>query len=200
MTQLPRLTTIALAAGFAAAIAAFAAPAAPAAAPPTAPKATSTCWLDVVNDWLDNNRVNGVYAPPCYRHAIQQLSSRPDIAGYSSAIDDIHRALLVAIRHDNGKGGPPASGLGGKNPKGGGGANGGSGPGGGSSSGSPTTSNPHGGLTGLVSPSSATSIPLPLIVLGALAILLALAALGAWAARRFQTRRPAPAPAVSRRR
>jgi hypothetical protein len=167
------------------------------ASPASLQQATSTCWLQVINDWLDNNQVDHVYAIPCYTQAIQKLSSYSDIAGYSSAIDDIRRAELAAIRQDrsNGPGGSSGgtSGPGGGPP--GSGPSNPSGPGGGSSG--------HSKFLGIPGPSSATSIPLPLIVLGALAILLALAALATWLARRFQTRRPgrpAPAPAVSRRR
>jgi hypothetical protein len=171
------------------------------ASPASLQHATSTCWLQVINDWLDNNQVDHVYAIPCYTQAIQRLSSYSDIAGYSSAIDDIRRAELAAIRQDRSDGGP-----------GGGGSSSGGGPtssgGGGPSSGGGDTSggNTSGGSSkflGIPGPSDATSIPLPLIVLGALAILLALAALGTWIARRVQSRRPGPAepaPAVSRRR
>jgi len=191
MTKPLRNTTILLAALLAAAAAAFAAPAAQA-APAALQQATSHCWLDVINDWLNNNQVDGTYAIPCYTQAIQQLSARPDIAGYSSAIDDIHRALLAAIRQDRNSGPPSGGATPGTNGSngigsGGGGKNGGNGNGGGL-------------IGGIGGPSSATSVPLPLIVLGALAILLALAALGTWLARRFQTRRPAPAPAVAKRR
>jgi len=191
MTKPLRNTTILLAALLAAAAAAFAAPAAQA-APAALQQATSHCWLDVINDWLNNNQVDGTYAIPCYTQAIQQLSARPDIAGYSSAIDDIHRALLAAIRQDRNSGPPTGGATPGTNGSngigsGGGGKNGGNGNGGGL-------------IGGIGGPSSATSVPLPLIVLGALAILLALAALGTWLARRFQTRRPAPAPAVAKRR
>ena len=194
MTKPLRNTTILLAALLAAAAAAFAAPAAQA-APAALQQATSHCWLDVINDWLNNNQVDGTYAIPCYTQAIQQLSARPDIAGYSSAIDDIHRALLAAIRQDRNSG--PPSGGGTSGPDSSSPASFPGGPGGGSKGGGGTG---RGGILGIGGPSSATSVPLPLIVLGALAILLALAALGTWLARRFQTRRPAPAPAIAKRR
>jgi len=168
------------------------------AAPASLQKATSNCWLQVINDWLDNNQVDRVYAIPCYTQAIQKLSSYSDIAGYSSAIDDIRRAELAAIRQDRSNGPGGDSSGGGTSPSGGGPSSGPSNPSGPSSS-----SSGHSKFLGIPGPSSATSIPLPLIVLGALAILLALSALGTWLIRRFQMRRPgrpAPAPAVSRRR
>jgi hypothetical protein len=198
MTTPLRHTTIALAAVVAAAVAAVGAPGA-GASPLALQSATSHCWLDVINDWLDNSRVDRVYAIPCYTQAIQKLSSYGDIAGYSSAEDDIHRALLAAVRQDRGDGpGGTSSGGPSSNDSGGGGAppsNGGGGGGGSSGGGSNS-------ILGIGGPTDATSVPLPLIILGALAVLLALAALGTWLARRYQTRRPrpAPAPAVAKRR
>jgi hypothetical protein len=201
MTKPLRHTTIFLAALLAAAAAAVAAPAAKA-SPAALQQATSTCWLDVINDWLDNNQVDKLYAIPCYTQAIQHLNALPDVKGYSSAIDDIHRALLAAIREEHSNG--PGGGGGGSSSGGGGAIGGGSNGGGGSSSGGGSNGTGAGGASNASQPfggtASATSIPLPLIVLGALAILLALAALGTWLARRYQGRRPAPAPAISRRR
>jgi hypothetical protein len=169
------------------------------AAPASLQKATGNCWLQVINDWLDNNQVDRVYAIPCYTQAIQKLSSYSDIAGYSSAIDDIRRAELAAIRQDRSNGPGGSSSGGDTSPPGGGGPS--SGPS--NPSGPSSSPSGHSKFLGIPGPSSATSIPLPLIVLGALAVLLALSALGTWLIRRFQTRRPgrpAPAPAVSRRR
>jgi len=163
------------------------------ASPASLQQATSSCWLQVINDWLDNNQVDRVYAIPCYTQAIQKLSSYSDIAGYSSAIDDIRRAELAAIRQDRSNGPGGNGGITGGGP--GSGSNNPGGPSGGSGG--------HSKFLGIPGPSSATSIPLPLIVLGALAVLLALSAFGTWLVRRLQTRRPgrpAPAPAVSRRR
>jgi hypothetical protein len=202
MTKPLRHTTILLAALLAAAAAALAAPAAQA-SPRSLQTATSSCWLDVIDDWLDNNQVDKLYAIPCYTQAIQHLNALPDVKGYSSAIDDIHRALLAAVHEEHNDGGPTSSGSSGSSS--GGGTTGGGSKGGGNSSGGGTNSS--GGSTNASQPfggtASATSIPLPLIVLGALAILLALAALGTWLARRHQGRRPSgprPAPAVAKRR
>src|SRR5207302_2661202 len=81
------------------------------AAPAASLQATSTCWQQVINDWLDNGQVDRIYAIPCYTQAIQHLSQYPDVAGYSSAEDDIRRALQAAFRLDRGGGG--GTGLGG---------------------------------------------------------------------------------------
>jgi hypothetical protein len=200
MTKPLRHTTIALAALLAAAAVGIVAPAA-SASPAALQTATSHCWLDVINDWLDNNQVDRIYAIPCYTQAIQHLAALPDVSGYSSAMDDIHRALLAAVRQDRNDGPGGSSGGGGPSS----GSNGGSsGPTSGSDGGSPSsTGGGSNGILGIGGPTDATSIPLPLIILGALAVLLALAALATWLARRYQTRRPgrpAPAPAVAKRR
>jgi hypothetical protein len=197
MTKPLRYLTILLAAGLAATVVGSAQ-----ASPRALQQATNTCWRDVVNDWIQHQpNVLGTYPIPCYTQAIQHLNAYPDVAGYSSAPDDIHRALLAALRNDQGDGG---AGGGGSSSSGGGGSS--AGGGGGSSTasggdgGSSASSTDSGGFLGLFGAHDATSIPLPLIVLGSLAILLALVALATWLARRIQTRRPAPAPAVSRRR
>jgi hypothetical protein len=152
--------------------------------------ATPGCDLAVINDWADNNRVDNIYAIPCYTQALQRLSRYPDVEGYSSAADDIRNALLAAIRQDRGTGGSGGPGS----PSGSGGSGGSNGSGGSGDSGPLTDAIGKGG------PSSATSIPLPLIILAALAGLLLFAAAATWIARRIQARRMTPAPAPARRR
>lgn len=68
---------------------AVAAPAAPAAV------AETPCWKKLLNDWYDG-RIDNVYPIPCYQAAINQLPT--DIELYSTARDDIDRALQAAIR------------------------------------------------------------------------------------------------------
>jgi len=191
-------------AGLAAGIAALTLLAAPAAsaAPAATLKATNKCWLQVVNDWLSHGTVKGVYAIPCYTQAVQHLSAYPDIKQYSSAIDDINRAKLNAVDQQNGNSsggtlGPGGGGNGGSGPTGGG-----SGGGGGGSSSSGGGSGQGGGLlhrlAADIGPGNAQSIPLPLLVLGGLAVLLLLTAAATWFTRRLQARRITPAPAAAR--
>jgi hypothetical protein len=162
-------------------------------------KATSKCWLQVVNDWLSHGTVKGTYAIPCYTQAVQQLSNYPDIKQYSSAIDDINRAKLAAIHQQQGNG-PGGPSIGGGNGPGGNGPTG-NGPGGNGPGGTAAT---HKSLLSRlaadIGPGNAQSIPLPLLVLGGLAVLLLLTAAATWLARRLQARRIAPAPAVAKRR
>jgi hypothetical protein len=194
MTLRPSLRlTLALAA-----VALVAVPAA-AAAPAATLHATSGCDLQVINDWLKDGQVNRIYAIPCYTQAIQRLNSMPDVKGYSSATDDIHDALLAAIRQDRG-GGDSGGSSGGSPPSDGGGTPS-------SSSGDGTSTPADSGdksvvrhLADRLGPSNAQSIPLPLLVLGGLAVLLLLAGGGTWLARRLQARRMTPAPSPSPRR
>jgi hypothetical protein len=167
------------------------------AAPAATAKATGNCWLQVVNDWLAHGQVTGLYPIPCYTQAIQHLSAYPDIKQYSSAIDDIHRALLAAIHEERGNGPGGSLGLGGGSGSGGssfGGGGGGGGSGGGSSG---QTKGILHTLAADIGPGNAQSIPLPLLVLGGLALLLFLTAAATWFARRLQGRRVTPAPAAS---
>lgn len=166
-------------------------------------KATNTCWHDVINDWLAHEpNVVGTYDPVCYTQAIQHLSEYQDISGYSNAQDDIQRAYLAALHQDRG-GGPGSGG----NFGGGGGI---SGPGGGNTPSGPSSSptgssyqSPDKGfvtrLFDSVRPGDAQSVPLPLLVLGGLAVLLLLAAAATWLTKRVQAKRMTPAPAPARR-
>ncbi len=186
-------TRLALTAIFAAAALLAAGVHGAAASPAATTKPTNTCWLDVVNDWLDHNgQIEQLYPIPCYTQAIQHLNEYPDIQQYSNAIDDIHRALLAAIHEERGNGpgsGPSSSGSGSSQAP--------SGPTGGSQSPTKGSGGSHSSpIATAFHPSSAQSVPLPLIVLGALAVLLVLAGAGTWFARRLQARRMTPAAAA----
>jgi hypothetical protein len=155
---------------------------------PAPAQAKAPCWKVLLNDWLDG-RIDSVYPVACYRAAIDHLPT--DIDQYSSAREDILRALQAKIA---GKAAPPNKSdrkSGGTLPGGtGGGGNNNSGNGGG-----PANSGPVGKAIKSVGPSSVDAVPLPLIVLSAIAgLLLALGAAGLIArrmqTRRMQTRRP----------
>lgn len=198
MTRSTTGSTKLLLVAVAAAVAAFCAAPAATASPAATLKATNTCWLQVVNDWLKNGQVEGTYANACYAQAIQHLQGYPDISQYSSAIDDIHRAQLAALNHHGGPPSGPGNSSGGPTAGGGGGNGGG---GGGTTGGTAGTSKGlfH-KLAQKLGPSNAQSIPLPLLVLSGLALLLLLTAGATWLARRYQSRHVTPAPAVAKRR
>lgn len=163
---------------------------------PAPAAAASPCWKALLNDWYDG-RIDNTYPVQCYDQALHHLPA--DVQTYSSARDDILRALQTAKARlaRQGKSSdsnalivPPASG--------------GSSSGGGSSKTTTTTvttttplpgRDSGKGLTHLVdklNPSSPSSLPLPLLVLGALAILLVAAGAAGLVAKRYQGRKPAP--------
>jgi hypothetical protein len=184
-TRVPTTTRVLLAMLAGSAVMLVAGVGSAAAAHESAQQPTSTCWKQVINDWENNGRIDNVYAPPCYTQAIQHLNQYPDIKGYSNVIQDI-QAALYAVLHEEGRGG------------GGGGP---SGPTSSPTSPLPGTSNsnkPGGGpinwLSNHLAPGNAQSVPLPLLVLGGLAVLLLIAAAGTWLARRIQMNRMKPRP------
>src|SRR6185295_16733133 len=66
--------------------------------------AAESCGRQVIDDWYDNGRVDGTYALHCYDDAIEILPR--DVRDYSSAKDDIQRALQARKR---GEAAPPAT-------------------------------------------------------------------------------------------
>lgn len=153
-----------------ASLAVFAAPA-PAATP---------CWKLLLNDWYDGT-INNVYPIPCYHQAIGHLPT--DVQVYSSARDDILRALQQAIRnqkqsHQTVTAPQPGTTQPGRTTS--------------TATPTPTTTTPkkkRGPVSNAlrdITPGGADSFPLPLLILGLLAILLVLAGVGGLLWRRYQ--------------
>jgi hypothetical protein len=155
-------------------------------------QAATPCWKTLLNDWYDG-RIDGTYARHCYTDALKHLPA--DVQTYSSAHDDILRALQSAMAKAKKQGknlGPnapiaaPTSGH--------------------TSGGKKTTSTstttpvvtgrkPPGGLTGIADKannSGASGVPVPLLVLGGLALLLVAAGGVGLLVKRLQGRKPAP--------
>jgi hypothetical protein len=152
--------------------------------PPMAQAATP-CWKALLNDWYDG-RIDNTYPVHCYREALKHLPS--DVQTYSSAHDDILRALQSAIakqRQAHKQVGDntllPGQSGGGS----GGGKNGGTDT---STSGQPGRQ-AGGGLAGQVSSNNPSSVPTVLYVLGGLALLLVAAGGAGLIAKRVQARR-----------
>jgi hypothetical protein len=57
--------------------------------------AGSGCAQQIIEDWSDNGVIDGTYSPDCYQQAIAALPE--DLRSYSSAADDINRALQQAL-------------------------------------------------------------------------------------------------------
>jgi hypothetical protein len=136
--------------------------------------AATPCWKALLNDWYDG-RIDNTYALHCYSDALTHLPA--DVQTYSSAHDDILRALQNAkteLKKNGTKITPDTSVPPAGKPT--------TKPTGNTTATSPTTTTqppgrkpPQGGLpraVDQVNHSNPLSVPLPLIVLGALALLL----------------------------
>ena len=126
-----------------------------------------------MTEWYGGS-IKHIYPIHCYHDALGHLPL--DVATYSNARNDILRALQQAIAYQNKTSTPvttvePAP----------------------NTSGTTTTSKPHkSGLPEAIrklTPGGADAFPLPLLILGFLAILLVLAGLGGMGWRRYQSRR-----------
>jgi hypothetical protein len=181
--------------------------AAVAAPQPAAAKKSVPCWTKLLNDWYDG-RIDNTYPVSCYKAALKHLPD--DVEVYSSARTDIQRALANAVRKAKAEHKPvdkvvvPPTRTGSGNDKNGGGTGttGGTGPTKDvqSTSTPPTTTDaagrdkgdgPFGSALGAVS-DSADSVPVPLLILGGLAVLLVAAGVAGMIVKRMQLRRPGP--------
>jgi hypothetical protein len=159
---------------------------------PASAKGKPPCWKTLINDWYDG-RIDGTYPIHCYREALQHLPT--DVDTYSSAREDIKQALQKRITQGAGGGttttGGQSSGSGPGTGGGGSGSNGsGSGSNGSGSQGSgKSTSGPVQDVFDATKPGNADSVPVPLIVLGAVALLLMVAGATGFLTRRMRTRR-----------
>ena len=153
--------------------------------PAPAAAAATPCWKVLLNDWYDG-RIDGTYARHCYTEALKHLPA--DVQTYSSAHDDILRALqsATAKQHKAGHKVGPNTLI--TPPRG---KKGGTGPG----TGAVTGRKREKGLPGLadrLNPGSASSLPVPLLVLGGLALVLVAAGGAGLVAKRVQARRQNP--------
>jgi len=159
----------------------------------TAPAASAkakTCGEKVVDDWYGDGRVDEIFPTHCYLDAIRSLPV--DVKDYSNAEEDIRRALAYARQHkpDPGPtGGPAPTATGPVEP--------------------PTTTHGPGSTTDTtdttgtesvpsaapnVDTSGPSSVPIPLLILGGLALLLLAAGAAGYLSRRAQARRGGDGP------
>lgn len=128
----------------------------------------------MINDWLNDGRIDRVYEDSCYAEALEQLPT--DLEEYSSLGDDINLARELALRGAA----PPGAGGNGSGPTGGPGTEGGS-------------DRDNGIVTNFLvwaGGRKADEVPIPLLVLGALATILMASGAAGMVARRTQHRRP----------
>jgi hypothetical protein len=154
-------------------------------AQPAQARSMSSCSKALIHDWYVDGRVDNTYPVHCYREALSQIPE--DQVIYGTLRQDLTRALQSAIRQHGGNVDPNTP----VPPLGGGGNGGGKGPNG-------TGANSSGGvfhwLAQKLGPSTADSIPIPLLILGGLAFTLMAAAGVSLIARRLQARRAAADP------
>jgi hypothetical protein len=134
------------------------------------------CWKVLINDWYDGH-IDHVYSIACYHDAIKHMPT--DLALYSNARNDIERALAQAVANQTKQPvtatighttttiepstnptAPPAT--------------------------TTTKKNPFSTAIKKITPGGADAFPLPLLILGLLAILLVLAGVGGMLWRRYQ--------------
>jgi hypothetical protein len=147
-----------------------------------APAAAKTpCWRVLFVDWADG-RIDKTYPVHCYRDAIKHLQE--DTLTYGSASQDINRALMAAMTkmRKEGKTVTPGTLV----PPGPGSPGSGSG-------GSKHDEGFFDRLVHAIGPTSADSVPLPLLILAGLAMLLLAAAGASLIARRIQAKKARPA-------
>jgi hypothetical protein len=143
----------------------------------------------LLNDWYDG-RIDGSYQRHCYTEALAHLPA--DVSTYSSAHDDIQRALQAAIAKQRNAGHTVGPNTVIKPSKGGGGT--------GTTATTPGTTTTQtgpdgpggGGIAGNLDSGSPSSLPVPLLVLGGLALLLVAAGGAGLIAKRVQARRQSP--------
>ena len=154
-------------------------------AQPAQARSMSSCSKALIHDWYVDGRVDKTYPVHCYREALKQIPE--DQIVYGTLRQDLTRALQSAIRQHGGHvtGDTLVVPLGGS-------SNGGDGgPGG---TGATSSGGVFHWLAQKLGPSTADSIPVPLLILGGLAFALMAAAGVSLIARRMQARRAAPDP------
>src|SRR6266568_1325155 len=150
-------------------------------AQPAQARSMSDCSKALIHDWYVDGRVDNTYPVHCYREALKNIPE--DQVVYGTLRQDLTRALQSTIREHGGhvNGDTLVVPL--------------AGPGGGSG---PSRTGGTGGifhwLAQKLGPSTADSIPIPLLILGGLAFALMAAAAVSLLARRLQARRATPDP------
>jgi hypothetical protein len=134
---------------------------------PAGAHAAVPCRDKIYNDWYATGKISTSYPKSCYEDALKHVPA--DAQVYSNLTGDIRRAMQAAIaRHDHpGGSGPAAVGSGPGEPSGPQGVKGES----------TSSTVPHPLAAAPLSGSSGGGVPMPVLVLGGIAIALALAGL-----------------------
>jgi hypothetical protein len=149
--------------------------------------AKKPCWEQVLDDWLDNGRIDGVYSTRCLEDARRHLPE--DIRAYSNVEELIDGKILDNTRTIQGRGGgiAPRSTT---SPR----PNLSQAEGADIARNAGSDDNDDGPLDKALNPTptSADTIPLPLIILAAFALLLLAAGAAGFAQRKLKARKARP--------
>jgi hypothetical protein len=145
------------------------------------PAGAQSCWRSVILDWSHDHQIQGTYSIQCYRDAL--ANAPEDIQMYSDFPAAVTRAMQQAIRQGTSASARRLSG--------------------GSSSKVVPKSRPkaaHGPIKRVldaIGPTEARSVPIPMIVLGGIALLLVATGVAGMVVKRLQARRIPPGPPSS---
>jgi hypothetical protein len=141
------------------------------------------CWERVLDDWQEDGRIDGVYASRCYEEALKHVPE--DVLAYSSFSDDVRRARQEMVRtrrlqfveksSGDTRDTPRSRRLQEREPETG-----------------PRDEGPIDSALNSLGPSDSDSVPLPLLILAALAATLMIAGGAGLAHRKLRARRPTP--------
>jgi hypothetical protein len=145
----------------------------------------SACSSALIRDWYVDGRIDNTYPVHCYREALKDIPE--DQLIYGTLRDDLTRALASVISSHHGH-------VTGATPVPGDDNNDGTGSGSGSASGGKHDEGFFHWLAKKIGPDTANSVPVPLLVLGGLALALIAAAAISFGARRYQARKAGPDP------
>jgi hypothetical protein len=133
--------------------------------------AKTPCWRQVIDDWVDNDRIDATYPLHCYHEAIAHVPE--DLRVYSGIVDDITSARQQVIRNGN------VRGLSGVKPP--------------SNSTKRTAGTPAHGLYNQaldkLGSRNVDTVPLPLLILAGLSLLLIAAGAAGLVSRRLRARK-----------
>lgn len=155
---------------------------------PAGAHAAVPCRDKIYNEWYSSGKISTSYPQSCYKDALKHIPT--DAKVYSNLAGDIKAAMQAALQHPNG-GGPTSVGSG-------------HGPGAGTGTGTGAGSDPPGphAVKGAsshqdhlaaapLSSSSGGGVPTPILVLGGIAVALAVAGLTGTGVQRLRKRRAA---------
>jgi hypothetical protein len=148
----------------------------------SAPPATAKtpCWRQILDDWVDNGRIDKTYPLGCYQQAIRHVPN--DLKQYSNIEDDILAARQQVVRSRTVRRlnvvKNPSTGKKPTNPR---------------NEKAEAVKEPSRGLynqaIGVAGPNNADSVPLPLLILAGLALLLISAGAAGLVSRRLRARK-----------